>query len=296
MSDWRDEERAKEETKRNLLIGAGAIVAILAWMFVSRPGDEVPSSRGFNLSGPGVLPSGVSARPFMPRSRKTGLDFAGGMAADGPASVKSGALPDSSPPPDVAADGTSLVAPSGSAPGPAEEASAGNQRQAERLGAPKTPAEAAAFGGSRDLWSSLMPKIAGYPGVLRYLLNNKYVVSGYMNRRKTKEVCSNPKAMSRYLFDPAQPGGVTRDLPIFMRVVRGNPEVANVIADSKLAHALFACPGTQGVLSDPSLMMGLATNPKMLGVLMDPTVIGGLASTPSSARILNSVQKVQLGR
>jgi len=296
MSDWREEERAEEDTKRKLLIGAGAVVAILVWMFLARPGDEAPSSQGFNLGGSGASPSGVSDRPFLPRGQKTGLDFVGNMVADVPASAKPDVLPGSSPPPDAAAAGPSSAAPPAASPSPTEDMSAADKKQADRMGVPKTPAEAADFGGSRNLWSSLMPKIAAYPGVLGYLLNNKYVVSGYMNRMKTKEVCSSPKAMSQYLFDPNKPDGATRDLPLVMQVVRANPGLTNVIAGSKLAQELINCPGMQGVLADPSLMMGIASNPKMLGVLMDPAVVKGLASTPSSAQILGGFQKTQFGQ
>lgn len=159
----------------------------------------------------------------------------------------------------------------------------------DSLGGLSKPEKQQGFGLSQRLWTAIMPKLAAHPRLIGYLLNNKYVVAGYMARAKSKEVTSSPAAMAAYLTDPTRKDGIAPHAKLFHDMVRANPAIAGVVAGSELATQIINSPGMKGFLNSPGAAMGIAKNPEVLAVLTDPVVLNGLASNPTSATLLGSL-------
>lgn len=295
MSDWREQFREAEETKRNLLIGGGAAVAILALMFVALPGDEVPSSRGFNLGGSGGSPREMSGRPFLPKGQKTGLDYVGRKVGDGPSSVKPGALPGSPPPPEEAtaeassgAAGDPTRAPGPSSPAAPAASSKPDPRDAASL--PKDPAGLNRLGAKEGLLSAMVAKVMEHPAALRYLLNNKTLVDAYFSRDLVKKNCSSGSALKSYLMDSSNPHGVSEELGIARSMLR-NPEAASAALGSEFGKRLMDCPAVGAVAKDPgSAMVIVGSNPALMSMLSDPNASKVMNANPNAASLLGAAQ------
>ncbi len=302
MSEWGEEERESAPTnwaaiKKNTMIGAVCVGVVIAWMMFARPGEEATTSRGFNLGSDGGSLSGASGRPFAERP-KTSLDMVSSVIGDGPPGVDPGIYRQGPPVATAAAVGrqavpespapapapTSAAAPAGTAAAaalsPADDAAAG------RLGVPKNPKDLAQLGMDAGIFKSLFTNLAGHPRIVGYLLNNRYVVDGYMSRESSKRVFGSPDGMKQYLSDTANPHGVSQSLPLFMAFLKANPDLAGVVANSALAAKIYDTPGFKGFVNDPAGSM--AANPAILGLLTNPQVISGLGSNSQSAQALKT--------
>ncbi len=296
-----------EDTKRNLLIGAGAVVAIVAWMCIARPGDEAPSSRGFNMSGSGASPNDVSGRLFRPRGQKTGLDFVGGKIGDGPASVTPGVLPGSSPPPDAAL-GSSAAAPPDSARSPSAEAPAASaapateeKPAAQDAKAKSDPRDATAdlpkdaaglnrLGSKAGLLSAMVAKALDHPDALRYLLNNKTLVNAYFSRDLVKKNCSSGSALKSYLMDSSNSQGVSEELGIARTMLR-NPQAASAALGTEFGKRMMDCPSVGEVAKDPgAALVIIGSNPALLSMLSDPNAAKVMNADPKAASLFGAAQ------
>ena len=298
MGDWRDEERAGEDTKRYVLIGVGAIAAIMGWMFIARPGDEAPSSRGFNLSGTGASPSGVSPRPFMPRGQKTGLDFVGNTIGGGPASVKPGVLPPgSSPPPEAAppSDAPSDAPPdsAGAPPSAAPASPAAPTKSDSRDATANLPNDAAGLtrlGAKEGLLSAMVGKVMEHPKALAYLLNNKTLVNAYFSRDLVKKNCSSGSALKSYLMDSSNPQGVSEELGIARSMLR-NPAAASAALGTEFGKRLMDCPSVGAVAKDPgAALVIIGSNPGLMSMLSDPNATKVMNANPQAASLFGAAQ------
>ena len=125
-------------------------------------------------------------------------------------------------------------------------------------------------------------KLLGNPGALAALLNNDYVVKGFMSRDTVKNATANSAALANYLKNP-------ENMNKFMgkeAVQRGinNPQLVNAVATSKLAAALMDTPAGKALLNDPmSIADIIKANPGIIGVLTTPTVLNALIQNPKTA-------------
>lgn len=154
----------------------------------------------------------------------------------------------------------------------------------DELGGLTKPQAQQSFGLSRSLWLSAMPKLANHPRILGFLLNNKYVVNGFLSRPSAKASCSSPQAMAAYLSDPTKP-----DVAIFHQMIRQNPAVAGLVAGSELSSRIIESPGMKGFLKSGGAADAMVKNPELMQLLADPAVINGLAAHANSAVLLDAV-------
>ena len=300
MNGWRgwggSGEEGPDSTKVAFAIGAGLGLLVLGWMLFARGGEENVSSSGFSEGG-----EGVASSPFSRERRgQTGLAMISRNDAAPPSSVKLDSTPGVSPyaaaapaAAGAAAPGPAAAAPPAAAGRTPAELSDEDKAAAARQGVPKTPRDLAQLGMDPGIFKTVFQGLAHYPRVVGYLLNNSYVVDGYMNRESSKKVFGNPDGMKQYLSDVNGP--VSQSLPLFLAFLKQNPELASVVASSALVGKIEDTPGFKGFVNDPAST--IIANPALVGVLTDPKIIQGIAADPAGAAALATVQKnTGLGR
>jgi len=306
MSEWGEEPRREygggADMKRNILIGAFTAGAVIVWMVFARPGDEAPSTRGFNMGSTSGSPS--SGRAFETRP-KTSLDMVSAKIGDGPAGVTPGLLPASQEPQEAPATEEAAVATSQSvapAPSPAAAPQAppapkGNPAdEAKTLAGAGIPTDARGLenlGAKEGMLSSLAAKLLDHPKILAAVFNNKRVVDAFMARPGVKENCENGGSLKAYLSDPNS-GGMSKVLPVIQKALSSSSNssaLVSALSGTEMASRLGACPSVKQLGSDSSAVTTIAmANPKALTLLMDPRGMAAVASNPQAAGALAGLQ------
>jgi hypothetical protein len=267
--------------------GLGFVLLIGAWVWLARPSEDAPTSSGFSFGGAAAGAAGGAA-PFA-RREETGLSYVriGDIEGRyGPGAASASAAPAAGAP--SAGQAAAGSRPSAAA-APSEAALSPKEREVLKAAAGSLgPKEAQALGGSRALWMAAQ-KVAEYPAVMGFLLNNKFVVDAYMNRADTKEACSNPKAMADYFANTHS------DFDVARQMAKANPQVAQVALGSELFQRVANCPGMQGFVTNPALVVGVATNPSALAIITDPGVVSALTANPESSKLFSQFQNSESG-
>lgn len=311
MSEWDDEEdrgyREGGNLKRNALIGVAAAGAVIVWMVFARPGDEAPSTRGFDMGFASGGPS--TGRAFEARP-KTSLDMVSAKIGEAPASLKPDFLPGSQEPQEVQesinptaatspSTSTVLAPPAGAAPTrdapampPSPASAADEAKDLARAGIPTDARGLANLGAKEGMLSSLAAKLLDHPKVLAAVFNNKTVVNAFMARKGVQENCQSGGALKSYLSDPGS-GGMTKVFPVIQQALGGSNAsgLVSALSGTEMAKALGGCPSIKELGSDSSAITSIAmANPKAMSLLMDPRGMAAVASNPQAAGALASLQ------
>lgn len=136
--------------------------------------------------------------------------------------------------------------------------------------------------------SKAVGKLMNNPDAVAAILNNKYVVNGFMSRDTVKNATRNSASLAAYLKNPA-------NLNNFMGkdvVRRGmdNRELVNAVAGSQLVGALLDTPGGKALLKDPMAIADIMrSNPGMADVLQNPAILSALVSNPKTSGVVSSI-------
>lgn len=312
MSEWREEEgeaapRDWGPLKQGAIIGVGCSVAVIAWMIFARPGEEAPSTRGFNMSADGGSSKNSSGRTFAARP-KTSLDMVSAQIGDGPPGVSAGIYAGSMAaeiPEATGAAGASsggrVAAPAAAAPAPAPPAAPTAAEDAKDMAAAGIPTDAnglSNLGAKEGLLSSLAAKMLDHPKILAAVFNNKMVVDAFMSRSRVKENCQSGSALKTYLSDPNS-GGMTKVLPVIQQAMSNqatSTALVSALSGTEMVKRLSACPSAQALSNDSTAVMSIAiSNPKAFGVMMDPRAMAALAANPQAAGALAGLQTKAAG-
>jgi hypothetical protein len=123
------------------------------------------------------------------------------------------------------------------------------------------------------------------------VLNNRYVVDGFMQRESVSKMLGTPDGVNNFLSDLKNPQGISQRLPFFKSFLDQNPQAAQVIASSELVRQIINTPGAQGFVNNPG--PAVAANPAIMNLLLDSSVISTLASTPQAAESSQALQTLQ---
>lgn len=305
MSEWGEGERESapvdwDTVKRNALIGAVCAAVVIAWMFFARPGEELASSRGFNMGGDGG--GGGSGKLFAQRSQ-TGLDMVSSKIGAAPAnltpnSLLGGPTSDSAASISPAAAASQSVAssptpPAATIPTSVPASMADEAKTLSKAGVATDPGSLNTLGAKEGMLSSLAAKMLNHPAVLAAVFNNKKVVDAFMSRPRVRENCQSGDALKTYLSDPNS-GGMTKVFPVIQQALgnaANSAALVGALAGTEMTKRLSECPSLKAVSNDSSAITSIAmANPKALSLLMDPRGMAALASNPQAAGALAGLQ------
>lgn len=148
-----------------------------------------------------------------------------------------------------------------------------------------------AVGNKQGLLFKLGEKVMRYPRIVGFLLNNKYVVAGFMKTERVQKNCKDPKALTQYLSDTKDPTGIGLGLQA-IRSSLNTPGSAAAIFGSRLTQTVLdSCPSIGSFTKDPMAVMQVASsNPEILSVMSNPGLVSALATAPAAMQTLNDAQ------
>ena len=178
------------------------------------------------------------------------------------------------------------------APGAAERKNtAGGQK-------PLTPMqqrEQKSFGFTKGYLTDAIGKAMNNPKAVSAILNNKYVINGFMSRDTVKAATASPEALANYL-KRGDPVGSFMNNSI-VKSALNNPQVLSAAASSGMMSALLDTPAGKSLLSNPSAMADLVTtNPELIGLMADPKVMGVLMSNPQASSCISQMNIGGMGK
>lgn len=160
---------------------------------------------------------------------------------------------------------------------------------------PQDPKKSQSMGFAYGAISKAVEKLLDNPKAVSAILNNEYVVKGFMSRDTVKNATRNSASLAAYLKNPA-------NMNKFMGkevVQRGinNQQLVNTVATSGIAVALLDTPGGKALLNDPMAIAEiLQANPGLVDVLKNPAILNALVSNPKTSGVVSSITMAGIPR
>lgn len=175
--------------------------------------------------------------------------------------------------------------------------SAAEQAQLASIGAGiKTPDDAFALGQDKALFKSVIEKIGQNPKLTKYLLDNEFVVKGFMSRPRAQRNCSNKAAALSHYSNPANTASGL-ELKVLNTMLKGNSETPSAFASSKMMGAFLDCPAVKQIINDPSAIGTIIEKNQIAAqMLQDPAILKGMTANPALLSAYMGAQSGQKSR
>jgi len=150
--------------------------------------------------------------------------------------------------------------------------------------------EAMGMGSQKGYLSYAVGKVMGSPKAVSALLNNKYVVNGFMSRATVKAATGSAQGLANYLKGSGPTNFMNNPV---VKAAMDNPAVVNAIASSGMISAMLNTPAAQDLMKDPQALNDLVTNnPQLMATLMsNPNMMNALMSNPDTAALMGKINK-----
>lgn len=151
------------------------------------------------------------------------------------------------------------------------------------LESPDTKAkEQMGLGNQKGYLTYAVGKTMNNPKAMAALMNNSWVVKGFMGRSTVKGALGSPEGLNNYLKNTNAVNNFLGNSVV--QAAMNNPALVNAFAGSAMASAILASPGVQGLMQNPQALMEMAnTNPQVMQLLANPNVMGALMNNPQTA-------------
>lgn len=138
------------------------------------------------------------------------------------------------------------------------------------------------LGYQKGYLTTAVGKVMGSPKAVKALLNNNYIVKGFMSRGTVKAATASPEALANYLKGPG-PGNFLNN-PI-VKAAMNNPAIVSAVASSGMVSAFLETPAAQALMKDPDALGKLVDdNPQLLQLAMqNPQTLTMLMNNPDVA-------------
>ncbi|OIO04106.1 MAG: hypothetical protein AUJ52_15855 [Elusimicrobia bacterium CG1_02_63_36] len=172
--------------------------------------------------------------------------------------------------------------------------SAAEQAQLASIGAGiKTPDDAFSLGQDKALFKAVIEKIGNNPKLTKYILDNEFVVKGFMSRPRAQRNCSSKSAAMSHYSNPANTASGL-ELKVMNTMLKGNSETPSAFASSKMMGAFLECPALQQIMNDPDAVGTIIDkNPIAAQMLQDPGILKGMTANPA---LLSAYMGAQTGQ
>lgn len=142
------------------------------------------------------------------------------------------------------------------------------------------------LGYQKGYLSSAVEKVMGSPKAVGALLNNKYIVSGFMSRGTVKAATASPEALSNYLKGPGPANFLNNPI---VKAALNNPAVVSAVATSGIVASMMNTPAAQALMQDPDKLASIVNdNPQLMQMAMqNPQLLSTLMANPDVASQVN---------
>ncbi|MCX5791893.1 MAG: hypothetical protein NTY45_06705 [Elusimicrobia bacterium] len=150
---------------------------------------------------------------------------------------------------------------------------------------PEAAKKQAGLGVQKGYLTYAVGKAMDNPGVVKALLNNKFVINGFMSRGTVKAASGSAQGLANYL----KGGGPANFLnnPV-VKAAMNNPAIVSAVASSGLVGAMLQTPAAQALMKDPDAIADLiSSNPQLVALAMsNPATLTTLMNNPSVAGVV----------
>lgn len=144
------------------------------------------------------------------------------------------------------------------------------------------------FGAQKGYLTYAVGKAMNNPKAVSALMNNSWVVKGFLGRDTTKNALGSEKGLQNYLNNPKNVSNFLGN-PVVQAAMQ-NPAVVNAFASSAMATAMLNSPAVQSMLQNPeAISKMMMSNPEMMQALTNPNVMGALMNNPQTAGLAASL-------
>ncbi|OGR72946.1 MAG: hypothetical protein A2089_14555 [Elusimicrobia bacterium GWD2_63_28] len=128
-------------------------------------------------------------------------------------------------------------------------------------------------------------KVANSPKAVGALLNNKYIVEGFMSRPTVKAAMGSPQGLANFLKGPGPANFMNNPV---VKAALNNPAVVSAVASSGMVSAMLNTPAAQAMMRDPDALAGLIdSNPQLVQLAMqNPQTLSLLMSNPEVSGLI----------
>jgi hypothetical protein len=153
-----------------------------------------------------------------------------------------------------------------------------NPNQANLVSNETHKKEQMAMGYKKGYLSTAMDKVAGNPKAVGALLNNSYIVNGFMARGTVKAATGSKEGLANYLKGSGPSNFINNPA---VKAALNNPAVVG----SGIMAALLNTPAAQALMQDPQALADIVNNnPQLMQLAMqNPQLLSSLMANPDVA-------------
>ncbi len=139
--------------------------------------------------------------------------------------------------------------------------------------------EAMGLGNQKGYLSYAVGKVMNNPKAVGALLNNQYIVNGFMSRGTVKAATASPQGLANYLSGSGPANFMNNPV---VKAAMNNPAIVSAVASSGMVSAMLNTPAAQALMKDPQALGDLINNnPQLLTLAMqNPQTLSLLMSNP----------------
>lgn len=153
---------------------------------------------------------------------------------------------------------------------------------------PSKAAEQRNVGTTKGYLSYVMDKVINNPNAVSAVLNNQYVINGFMSRESVKNATASPEALAKFLSDGSAISNFMNNKTV--QAAMNNPAVLNAAAGSGFMQSLLNTPAGQSLMQNPQAMADIiAANPQLQGLMADPKIMSLLMSNPGASAYITQM-------
>ncbi|MDA8132405.1 MAG: hypothetical protein M0011_12960 [Elusimicrobia bacterium] len=149
------------------------------------------------------------------------------------------------------------------------------------------------MGYQKGYLTTAVSKVMGSPAAVKALLNNKYIVNGFMSRATVKAATGSPEGLANYLKGPGPADFLNNPV---VKAALNNPAIVSAVASSGLIGAMMDTPAAKALMNDPDkladiinsnpqLMQMAMQNPQTLTMLMGNKDVSGVVGRFDTSKV-----------
>ena len=145
--------------------------------------------------------------------------------------------------------------------------------------------EAMGMGQQKGYLSYAIGKVMNSPKAVGALLNNKYVVSGFMSRGTVKAATASPEGLANYLKGDGPMNFLNNPM---VKAAMNNPAIVSAVASSAIVSEMLNTPAAMALMNDPQALANLVSNnPQLVALAMqNPQTLSMLMGNPQVSGIV----------
>ena len=141
------------------------------------------------------------------------------------------------------------------------------------------------FGQQKGYLSYAVGKVMNSPKAVGALLNNGYVVKGFMSRGTVKNATGSAQGLANYLKTDGPMNFLSNPM---VKAAMENPAIVSAVATSGIVSAMLNTPAAHALMNDPQALSNLINeNPQLVAMAMqNPQTMSALMGNPAVSGII----------